>query len=187
MLVHSLKSLLTRFRDDTRGTVMVEAVICLPLLVWALAATFEFFEVHRYKSAREKATYTVADMLSREVVEIGPTYMDNTKKLFDGISNDDGINQIRVSVVKFDEDTDSFSISWSEVRGVGDLTKLTNSDVASAHNTLPLMGDGEELILVESKSTYSPLFKVGLASNLAIETRIFTEIRFVGQLKWANS
>ncbi len=73
------KDLLKRFRDDDSGTIMVETVISLPLLVWTIAATYEFFEVHRYKSVREKASYTVADMLSREQSVVTDVYVDNTK------------------------------------------------------------------------------------------------------------
>lgn len=62
-----------RFCREERGSVTVEAVITLPLLIWAIGATYEFFEVHRYQSARDKASYTIADMLSREMMPITPT------------------------------------------------------------------------------------------------------------------
>src|SRR6056297_933021 len=60
-----LKSFLLRFRDGVQGTITVEAVVIVPILFWALQATFEIFEMYRYKSVREKATYTVTDMISR--------------------------------------------------------------------------------------------------------------------------
>jgi len=183
MRLSILKYALLRFRDDTRGSVMVEAVITLPLLVWMLAATYEFFEVHRYKSVREKASYTIADMISREQTEpVTPAYMDNTKTLFDEITNDDGANQIRVSIIQYDEDDDEYFVHWSHVRGTGGLSALTDSDVASAHDTLPIMNDAEQLILVESASAYSPAFEVGLNDNISIDTRVFTAIRFAPKI-----
>lgn len=171
-----------RFCGERDGSVMVETVICLPLLIWALVATWEFFEVHRYRSAREKATYTIADMYSREVLGINDTYVDNTMSLFDGITNDNGVNQIRVSVVRYDADEDEYFIRWSETRGDGDMTPLQTSDVSASHATLPLMNDGEDLILVEAMSTYRPLFNVGLGDGVLIDTRIFTKPRFTGQV-----
>lgn len=39
----SPKTWLKRFRNDEAGSVMVEAVICMPLVFWTLAATYEFF------------------------------------------------------------------------------------------------------------------------------------------------
>ena len=177
-----LNRVIRRFCGERDGSVMVETVICLPLLVWALVATWEFFEVHRYRSVREKGTYTIADMISREVLGINDTYMDNAKTLFDGISNDNGVNQIRISVVRYDADTDEYFIRWSKVRGDGDYSELSTDDVRNSHATLPLMNDGEDLILVETISTYSPLFNVGLSNNVKIDTRIFTKPRIIGQV-----
>ncbi|WP_299851213.1 pilus assembly protein [uncultured Roseovarius sp.] len=182
-----MKRVMRRFCGERDGSVMVETVICLPLLVLGLVATWEFYEVHRYKSAREKATYTIADMISRETPGITDTYIDNAMKLFDGITNDDGANQIRVSVVRFDAAKNEYYIRWSETRGAGSYTDLTDTDVATAHSILPILGDGEDLILVESESDYKPTFKVGLGSGVTITTRIFTKPRFTGQICFEGS
>ncbi len=182
MIMHIFKQSLIRFRDDTRGTIMVETVIVLPLLFWMLAATYEFFEIHRYRAVREKATYTVADMFSRELREVDDVYIDNTKTLFDLMTNDDGINQIRVSILRYNQDEDEnegeYELSWSEVRGTGSLVSLSDSTVASLQNSLPAISAGSELILIDSISRYDPLFTVGISKNVPIETRVFTTIRF---------
>ncbi len=177
-----LHRVIRRFCGERDGSVMVETVICLPLLLWALVATYEFFEVFRYRSVREKATYTVADMLSRETTHVNETYMDNALRLFDGISGDDGINQIRVSVLRFVSASNEYEVRWSKVRGPGEFTELVDDDVRTAHDTLPRLGGGEELILVEAASEYKPAFKVGLGTSVPVETRIFTKIRFLPQL-----
>lgn len=176
------KTLIAEFRDDVRGSFMVESVIALPLLFWTICATYEFFEVHRYKAVREKATYTIADMLSREQDVIDDVYVDNTKVLFDEISNDTGINQLRLSVIRYDADNDVYEVAWSEVRGTGRLNALADNDVANAHDTLPILGHGEEVILVESVSNYNSLFDLVLTGTINIETRVFTAIRFAPQL-----
>lgn len=184
MMLNMLKSFLARFRDDTRGTITVETVITLPVLFWMIAATYEYFEVYRYKSAREKATYTVADTLSREKGRdvIDDTFIDNMKTLFDQMSNDNSTSQLRVSIVKYHESTDEYSVSWSEVRGTGGMGVLVDADVASAHDSLPIMSDADEIILVESESPYNPTFTVGIANGTMITTRIFTDIRFAPKL-----
>ncbi len=183
MLMARIKVSLRSFIEETRGSLMVESVISLPLLFWAMAATFDFFEIHRYKSVREKGSFTVADMISRETAAAGLTsiYLDNAKVLFDEITNDDGVNQIRVSVVTYDADLDEYGISWSQVRGTGGLSPLTTGDVKNAHATLPEVSDGEEIILVESTSHYQPLFNVGL-NDVTIATRVFSAIRFAPQI-----
>ncbi len=182
MLWLRLKTALQGFRDDTRGSFMVESVIALPLLFWTICATFEFFEVHRYKSVREKATYTIADMISREQAVVDDTYIDNTKLLFDEITNDDGVNELRVSIIRYNGNTDQYEVFWSEVRGTGPLFALDNDDVADAHDELPTLSHGEDVILVESVSSYDSLFDLVLQDTIRIETRVFTSIRFASQI-----
>ena len=183
MLLARLKVSLRSFLEDTRGLITVESVLTIPLLFWAMAATFDFFEIHRYKSVREKGTFTIADMISRETRASGLTsiYLDNAKILFDEITNDDGVNQIRVSVVNYSDNTNEYDISWSQVRGTGPMVPLTDADVKNAHATLPEVDHGEEVILVESTSSYQPLFNVGL-NDVTIGTRVFSAIRFAPKI-----
>lgn len=182
MIWQRLKSLFSRFREETNGSFMVESVIAIPLLFWTVAATFEFFEVHRYKSVREKATYTIADMISREQSVIDDTYIDNTKVLFDNIVTDQGTNQLRVSIIRYDATNDVYTVFWSEVRGTGPMFALDDQDVATSFDKFPVMSDGEDVIVVESVSNYDSLFDLVLQDTLRIETRVFTSIRFASQI-----
>ena len=182
MLWLRIKTRLAAFRDDASGSFMVESVIALPLLFWTLCATFEFFEVHRYKSVREKATYTIADMISREQDVVTDIYVDNAMTLYDEIASDTGTNQLRITIVQYDEDNDIYAVAWSEVRGSGRLFPLDDNDVANKHATLPVMDDGEQVIVVESVSNYDSLFDLVLSDTISIETRVFTSIRFAPQI-----
>lgn len=187
MFMSSFKTWFRGFRDDERGSIMLEAVITLPLLFWAVAASYEFFELHRYASARDKAAYTVADMISREMQPVTPVYLNNAKTVFDTMANDTGVNQLRVSVVKYDVDSDTFSVVWSQIRGTGSMAALTTSDVEDAHDKLPVMRDGEEVIVVEAESVYPPIFEVGIGENKMIESRVLTSPRFAPQILWSSS
>lgn len=187
MFMHSFRTWLRAFRDDEHGSVMVEAVIALPILLWGLVGSYEFFEVHRYASARDKAAYTVADMISREMQPVTPTYLDNAKTVFDTIANDTGINQLRVSVITYSAGTDRYAVVWSQVRGSGSLAVLTTSEIAQAHATLPEMSGGEQVILVEAESIYPVIFKVGISENKKIASRVLTSPRFAPQILWSNS
>ena len=183
-MFQSLKDRLRRFSRDECGTVMVEVVLTLPILFLGVAVTYEFYEIHRYNSARDKATYTVADMISREMAPVNDTYIDNTKALFDSVSNDSAPTQIRVTVIKYDADQDQYSVAWSAVRGTGNMPVLTTDLVRDRHSELPNMGDGEEIILVESESDYQPVFDVGFGDGVSVVTRMITSPRFAPQVVW---
>lgn len=182
LYIARLRTRLDQFRNETRGTVTVEMVITLPLLFWMLWATYEFFEIHRYQSARDKATYTVADMLSREQDVVTDTYIDNAKVLFDQIANDDGVNQIRVSVIEFDEKNNSYDAVWSEVRGQGKLAPFAEGAIGDGHSTLPKMRNAEQLILVEARTVYEPMLDLVFDDTIPMESRVFTSLRFSPQL-----
>ncbi|WP_120501793.1 TadE/TadG family type IV pilus assembly protein [Roseovarius sp. EL26] len=201
MLYQLIRLQLSRFSKETSGSATVEFVVTLPLMVLLLGATYEFFEAHRYRSVRDKATYTIADMVSREQGEdadttvdnaeefITDTYVDNSLRLFDEITNDNGVNQIRISMVQFIagdavDDLGTYVIEWSEVRGTGTMNALTNADLENAHDRLPLRANGQYLLMVESKSAYEPVFEVGFNDELEISTRVFTDLRFAPQLKY---
>lgn len=181
-----IKSYLRDFAEDTRGTIMVETVLTLPLMFMGLTAMFEFFEVHRFQSTRDKATYTIADMLSREQAVINGVYIDNVKILFDEIADDYGDNTIRISVIDYEADEDEYGIVWSEVRGNNSMVALTDDDVSDDHNVLPVLGDGEQVILVESQAQYRTIFDVGFSDQMMMETRVFTSLRFAPQLTFEN-
>ncbi|SLN13791.1 TadE-like protein [Roseovarius albus] len=203
MIFKSIKSHLLGYRNDTEGSAMVEFAVTLPLLILLLGATYEFFEAHRYRSVRDKATYTIADMISREQGEgedinvdrpeefITDTYIDNSLRLFDEITNDNGANQIRVSMIQFiagdpdnEDDPGTYVSEWSEVRGTGTMTALKDVDVANSHDTLPIRSNGQFLLMVESESKYVPIFDVGFNEDMRVSTRVFTDLRFAPQLRY---
>jgi Flp pilus assembly protein TadG len=60
------------FLRDSRAAVALETVLILPILIWAFVASFVFFDAYRVYSTSVKATYMVADMLSRQTNEVIP-------------------------------------------------------------------------------------------------------------------
>ena len=138
-----IKSYIRDYAEDERGTAMVETVLTLPMLIIGLTAMFEFFEIHRFQSSRDKATYTIADMMSRENDVITDVYIDNAMTLFNEIADDYATNQLRISILEYNEDDDEYQVNWSEVRGSGSMDVLEDNDVFDQHANLPIMDDGE--------------------------------------------
>ena len=58
-----------RFSTNEDGGLSIEAVLAIPLLVWALTATIVFYDAFKTPHISQKATYTIADMLSHEEAE----------------------------------------------------------------------------------------------------------------------
>ena len=187
MFIQRLKTLLHRLRKDTRGAVVVETMIALPLLFWVTMASFEFYEVHRYKAVREKATFTVADMISREQCQITQNYLDKAFLLYNDMLRDRGANQVRFSVVEYDGVNEEYEVQWSFLRGDGDLESLPSGGLANGDEILPILSSGQQVILVETFSTYRPYFRVGMGNSIDMETRIFVAPRFVPQIDYKTA
>ena len=186
MAMHSVKAFLTKFRDDTRGTVAVEAAIVLPMLFWAFLATALFFDMFQTRSTTEKAAFTVSDLLSRETVAIDDTYLESMYDLFQSISKLDDVNGMRVSVITWDSVNAKYTLDWSEGVGGNGVLGLTETQLAGLADNLPDLVGGERLIVVQSWGKYDPPINVGLGV-VDMDTFVFTRPRFAPLLAWAET
>lgn len=203
-----MRNVLKYIKNFTRredGVIATETVIILPLLFWAIAAMAIFFDVMRTKSATVKAAYTISDMLSRETNAITPEYLDATIQFYDDLvlapqytgdnpSSDGGVvsySSMRISVVTWDEDTSSFNLNWSQVRG-SEFTALNETQVNDMAHNLPVMADADTLIILETSMPYHQPFefagddtqKIGLGGT-GVGTFTFTRPRYAPQLVYS--
>jgi len=177
----TLRTRLHHFAKDSSGSLMVESIIVLPLLILMLVATFVFHDMYKFKNVRQKATFTIADMISRETQPITATYLDGAKALFDSMTRDNGSNSLRVSQVRFDASTNMFELDWSQVRGAPMLSAWGTGNVQSAHDWLPELLDGETILGVDSMAQYESGFDVG-QGDPTVEARVFISPRFAPQV-----
>ncbi|MFZ3584059.1 TadE/TadG family type IV pilus assembly protein [Loktanella sp. DJP18] len=161
-------------RED--GVMTLEFVILAPLMFWTYLATLAYFDVYRTEAISEKASMTIADLLSRERNYVNDDYIDGTYGLLQFLTRGDSTPGLRISSLRYhdnaslvnkDDGTDHFHVVWSEVRGNTDAREaFTNADtrVRSLTSQLPQMGDGDRLILVETWTHYTSAYNLGLRS-----------------------
>lgn len=167
------------FRNENGG-LSVEAVFAIPMLVWAITGTFVFWDAFKTMNISQKATYTIADMLSRETNAVDADYLTSIHEIYDFLSGETGANAIRVSVVTLTTNTttaeNELQLVWSEGVNIPEYTDLTVLE-----SRIPTMALGEQLIVVESEQEWSPAFAVGLASYRFREVAL-ARPRFAPQL-----
>lgn len=169
------------FARDERGTATTELVIILPMLVWSMLAISTFFEAYRASSINLKAAYTISDLISRENPFIGPDYIDGLNDVYDYLSASQSPTWLRVSLVQFDtEDPDNendgkHTLKWSW--GTHGKTKLFQGTLSTIAHHIPVMGDGDSLILVETHMKYKPFGNIGIDAY-DLENFIATRPRF---------
>lgn len=173
-----------RFRDETRGTVAIEAVILLPILFWAYLAMFSYFDMLRQQTLNQKASFTIADMLSRETNYVNDIYISNAHTLYKSMIRADGTSALRVTVLKWSQDRDRFEIDWSEARGPAQA--MNNYQARALKDKLPVMPSDERIILVETWTEYEIPFKIGM-EDFEMNTFTFVRPRFAPQLQFSNA
>lgn len=71
--------------SGTSGSVSVEAVIWLPILLWSLGAIYVFTDGYRSMISAVRATYTVSDLLSRQGGVIDDANLDGMAAMLDAL------------------------------------------------------------------------------------------------------
>ncbi|WP_298839563.1 TadE/TadG family type IV pilus assembly protein [uncultured Roseobacter sp.] len=182
--IASLRLTLDRFRRSEDGNVAIEAMIILPLVFWAYLGMFSIFDAYRQYTNNQKATYTISDMISRQVSPLDNSFIDGAQDLFDELTRAVAESHMRVSVVQYDTAAGTYEVVWSQVRGM--FVALTSTDVASWHDRLPVMPDDDQIIVVETRTEFDPLFDLGLA-NRNIDNFVFTRPRYASQLCYSTT
>ncbi|WP_294220929.1 TadE/TadG family type IV pilus assembly protein [uncultured Shimia sp.] len=195
MSVMNLRKSLATFRKDASGSVAVESAIIFPTLLFCLFVMMNIFDAYRAKSTTEKAAFAVSDMLSRETTAVNADYLDGVHAVLEEISTVRSEHTLTVSHVFWSPVSGDYELSWSRSNGSG--SGITASEFEAMKGKLPVLVDGESLIVVETSAHYSPPILAGWngkrpygeesALNMDIETFVFTRPRFAPQLAWSNS
>jgi Flp pilus assembly protein TadG len=174
---HALRSRLRRFGRDEDGTLLAEAVIVLPLMLWAYMALFVYWDAYRAVNTVQKAAYTVSDMVSREMVTLNTAYVPGMRDLMRYLVDTDQTVKIRVSSVSWNEANDRFEVDWSRSPDNA-MPQLTTASIQSLASSIPEMADGDRVMLVETEVSYKPAFNVGIDES-TLKQFIVTRPRFV--------
>ncbi|KAF0677032.1 TadE/TadG family type IV pilus assembly protein [Profundibacterium mesophilum] len=170
-----------RFARREDGSVTIEAILVLPMLAWALLATFSFFDGLRQSNIAAKAAHTVADMLSRETEAVGLDYMTGIERMLAFLSPTGTPPRMRVSVVGWNAATQAFELQWSHA-SLGSLP-IDALRLPELEMHLPQTAGGDHLIVVETATQYSAPFVFGLGDT-EFRNVVVTRPRFAPKLGW---
>jgi hypothetical protein len=161
---------LRRFASDARGNMSVEAMLMLPVLVWALIAFFSFWDVYRINYLAKKATFTIADVISRERAQISAAFAFRYGTVFAyaverpiPLTSSNSRNQpivIRVTSLGFTESGagSTTSVLWSMSSDATRLPLRDAAGLADLAGRIPAMLDGDNIIVIETRVYWSPSF-----------------------------
>lgn len=167
-MMKALRLRLHEFGKDTSGNMSVETVLIFPMLLWFYLSTFTYFDAYRAQATNIKASYTIADAISRQDNGIGADYMDTMHELMQFLNNSSHNMRIRFTVYTRD-DNDDVLLRWSCTRGSGGsfFQPHTQGSLRAMDRLLPPSPQPDEMILVETWVDYAPPFSARLFDDEA--------------------
>ncbi len=175
---------LDRFRRDDRAAVSVEAILMLPLLFWLMIATFVYWDAFRAVNTHVKATYTVADMIARQLGPVNAAFINGLDKVHRFLSNTaDGDSWLRVTHVQYDGARRRHVVLWS--RSTGPAPALTTATFAPLAGQMPVMSDADTAIVVEAWRNFREIVRVGVGDRTLYEFTVMRP-RFLSPIPFAG-
>ncbi|MBL4768243.1 MAG: pilus assembly protein [Rhodobacteraceae bacterium] len=182
-LLAGIKARARAFHNDTDASVSVEFLLAMPMVFWAFMASYVFFDGYKQSSVNLKAAYTIGDLISRETDPITDDYLDSMYALHRLLTRATSSTTLRITVVRWNEDTNRFYRDWSQTRGT--IEPLTSADVLLLTDKLPLMPNAERVIIVETTNSFTPFYNIGM-DTLSLDNFVFTRPRFAPQVIWES-
>ena len=180
---------LDRFRREENASQSVEAVLVIPLLIWAFLATYTFFDVYRAKSLALKANYAISDLISRETNTMDMNYLLGAESVYEYLTQASPDPWVRVTVVYCDancgDNTRSLRVDWS--KATDSLPTFSDEDLMNSLDPIiPWLAEDERVIIVETSVEYEPPFSqnlTGIGGRTFVDI-VMTRPRFAGWVCW---
>ena len=173
-----------RFGRDEKGSASIEAMIMIPMVFWVYLAMFAFFQTYQEYNANQKAAYTIGDMISRETLPLDVNYLNGVQQLLDYMTRSSETASVRVTSLQYNLAEDRFYVHWSRSRGL--RPPVTDADVSTWTSRIPIMPDGEFIVITETWTKYDPPFNVGLGAQ-DIENFVYTRPRYAPRVLYSGA
>lgn len=177
--MQSMFGFLKSFRDDEEGSMAIELLLVVPILLWVFLSCFVYFDVYRVETNSVRATITLAEMFSREDT-VNSNYLDNTRSVLREMTFEEADPDYRITVFTFSEgvpsdpNDDAYLVVWSDHRGYGG--PVTNDDLITLDNAgrLPAMNPFAQNVYIETRTEYDAPFNIGIGPFTAIDLEDLT-------------
>jgi Flp pilus assembly protein TadG len=179
--IRTMSASLRRFRQREDGYLVVESALILPFLLWAFVALYSYWDGYRAVTQVQKATFAVADLISREQRPVNATYINGMRRTMDTILPGDMDSEVRVTSIKWVEADSRFEVEWSARSGTL-APLLTTGTLAPLVSKIPDMSDGDTAVIVESWVDYEATFVLGGLQDTRMSQFVVTRPRFAPRI-----
>lgn len=179
-LASKIRSALTGFRRQENGTLSAEVVLALPVFIWCIFGMYTYWDAFRSLNTTQKASFTISDLITREMEPVTTTYLNGLHDVLQYMVSDKLPVQLRVTSVTFSGPRNRFEVEWSRSPN-GEMPQLTTTSLQALAPKIPMLADGDSIILVETRAEFTPFFDLYLTDD-EFEQFIVTKPRFVPRI-----
>lgn len=171
-----------RFRRSQSGATTIEFMIVMPLIAFWFAGTFTFFLGYSEWTRSVKATYTIADILSRQM-EVDDDFIENMNTLYASMMGQRA-NDVWVRVSSIEKTSRGLKLQWSDASG-HHFSLTENAEIPQ--EVIPeTLVNGETVVLVESHAPFLPFqANVGISAT-TLTKKIAISPRFNSKVDYKN-
>ncbi|MBN8632187.1 MAG: hypothetical protein J0L76_15195 [Rhodobacterales bacterium] len=186
----NLKRRFTTFLRDEDGLILVEGLIMLPLLIWAMVAMFIYWDVFRTINITQKASYSIADLLSRQRDTIPLAFANGLQNVIEFLTPGGHPVKMRITSLECTSptgtklcnySTGSYKLLFSYSPG-NKVTPLTQTDIqgwkgtTATNGKIAILNNGESVFVVESTVDFKAQLPTVLAGFLiGVDSQTFGE------------
>ncbi len=162
-----------RFARDERGAILMETIIILPILIWALLAMAAYWDAYRTINRQQKAVYAVADVIARQRT-VTIAYVDAMDNVVNYMLDDGQTVKLRLTSVGWDAAASKFTVKWSRSPDAK-LPALTNTSLQPLIGKIPAMTASSTIMLLETELAYKPNINVGVNNSMGVAAQTFKQ------------
>ncbi|MFN4153663.1 MAG: TadE/TadG family type IV pilus assembly protein [Paracoccaceae bacterium] len=174
-LLQRVRRSLRGFYRNEDGLASVEMFLMLPIYLFCIIGTFTYWDAFDVANRSQKAAYSVSDLVTRKqdnVTEAYVTGMFNTMQYMMGPSLP---TRTRITSVFYSESRNRYEVLWSR-SSIPTIPRLTTTTLSTIESHLPVMYDGDALIVVEANVEFTPMFSLTTWAMEALQPRTMEHI-----------
>lgn len=169
-----LKDAARRFTRREDGVMALEIVLTIPVFMFCTMGVYTYWDAFRNLNTSQKATYTIADMISRETRPVTTQYLTGLHDLLQYMVGDDLPMQMRVTSITYSGVRERYEVLWSYSPN-NELAELNTQSLQPLTQYIPMLADGDSVTLVESNMQFTPAFQETPAYFMYLGDEVFQQ------------
>ncbi|MFN3845129.1 MAG: TadE/TadG family type IV pilus assembly protein [Paracoccaceae bacterium] len=167
-ILQKVKGSLRRFARNEEGLASAEMILMLPLYLFCIIGTFTYFDAYDVVNRSQKASYTVSDLITRKQDEVTEGYVNGLFSTMQYMMGPSLPVKTRITSVFYDGSDDEYEVIWSRSSYPG-IPELNSGTILSIQSHLPVMADGDALVVVEANIDFKPILGAWSPAQFAFE------------------